>query len=134
MERRLLQIALAAAALVAALTGAAGALWGPAAAGGLLGGAADSQFRYLSGLLVGVGAAYGLLIPTVEREGARLYMLTLIVVGGGFCRAAAMLVGGSGGAGVTVALALELIAAPGLYLWQTRVARLASMDAPAAER
>ena len=134
MERRLLQIAVLVAALGPIWVGVGGVLWGAAAAGGYLAGPADSQFRYLSGLLIGVGAAYAVLAPRIEREGARLFMLTLIMVLAGFCRASAMLTAARPGEGVSVALVAELVVAPALYLWQTRLARRASMDASAARR
>ncbi|MDR3512674.1 MAG: DUF4345 domain-containing protein [Caulobacteraceae bacterium] len=134
MEKRLLQTAIIVAALVPILAGLAGVVWGPAMAGSIVGAAFDSHFRYLSGLLIGVGAAYWSLAPSIEREGQRLFMLTLIVVVGGFFRALGMLIDGPPGVGMSLALALELIVAPALYVWQTRIARLtqgppASMDA-----
>ena len=116
MEKRLLQIAVAACALVPVLVGIAGVIWGPAVAGSI------------------VGAAYWWLVPAIEREGQRFFLLTVIVVVGGFCRAMGLLIDGPPGVGMSAALALELIVAPGLYLWQTRLARRASMDASAARR
>jgi hypothetical protein len=128
MEKRLLQIVIALAALAPIVVGLSGAIWGPAMGAGSIIGFGDSQFRYLSGMLVGVGAAYWLLVPTIEKEGERLFMLTLIVVVGGFCRASSLLLGGPAGVAVYVGLVLELIVAPGVYLWQMRLARIASMD------
>jgi len=134
MEKRLLQIVVIITALVPILAGLAGVMWGPAMAGYFVGAAYDSHFRYLSGILIGIGGAYWSLVPAIEREGARLSMLTLIVVIGGGCRALGMLVNGPPGAGMSGALVIELIVAPAVYLWQMRIARLASMDAPTAER
>lgn len=134
MEKRLLQSTVAVAAVVPVLAGLAGVLHGPGMAGAVFGGAADSQFRYLSGLLIGVGGAYWMLVPAIEREGQRLFMLTLIVVVGGFCRAFGMLVAGPAGPGAYLPLAMELVVAPALYLWQGRIARPASMDAPGPRR
>lgn len=125
MERRLLQAAVAVAALVPVLFGIAGVIWGPAVAGSIVGAAFDSHFRYLSGLLAGIGAAYWRLIPRIEAEGEAFFLLTLIVVVGGFCRGLGLLVDGPPGVGIGLALGMELIVTPGLYLWQTRVA---SMD------
>jgi hypothetical protein len=130
MEKRLLQIVIALAALAPVLAGAEGAARGAVMAGA----AVDGQVRLLSGLLVGVGAAYWLLIPAVEREGPRLFMLTLIVVIGGFCRASGMMIAGPEGPGAYAALALALIVAPGVYLWQTRLAHRVRMDAPSPWR
>jgi hypothetical protein len=130
MEKRLLQLLIVLAACVPVLAGVAGVLRGPGMAGDVFGGAADSQFRYLSGVLVGVGAAYWLLVPTIEKEGQRLFMLTLVVVIGGFCRAIGMLIAGPAGPAAYAPLAMELVVAPAVYLWQSRLARRASMDAP----
>ncbi len=121
MEKRLLQIIIALAALAPVLAGAEGVLRGAALAGD----AVDGQFRLLSGLLAGVGAAYWLLVPGIETEGPRLFMLTLIVVIGGFCRASGMMIAGPAGPGAYAALAMALIVAPGVYLWQTRLAHRA---------
>ena len=130
MEKRLLQSTIAVAAVVPLLAGLAGVLHGPAMAGAVFGGPADSEFRYLSGILIGVGAAYWMLVPAIEREGQRLFMLTLIVVVGGFCRAIGLLISGPAGPGAYLPLVMELVVAPAVYLWQSRVAQRASMDAP----
>lgn len=134
MEKRLLQLVVVLAAFVPVLAGAMGVMRGPGMAGVVFGAAADSQFRYLSGVLIGVGAAYWLLVPAIEREGQRLFMLTLIVVVGGFCRAIGMLFDGPAGPVSYAALAMELVVAPGVYLWQARLAHRASMDAPSPWR
>lgn len=135
MEKRLLQAAILIGAAAAALTGLEGVVRGPALAGASsieLG--ADSQFRFLSGLLAGLGAAYAMLVPAIEREGPRLFMLTSMVVFAGFCRGAGMLISGPEGLSPYVAIAVALIGAPALWLWQGRIARIASVDekAPAA--
>ena len=133
MEKRLLQIVVGLGAVIAVLAGARGVVHGPAIAGASsieLG--AESQYRFLSGMLAGLGAAYTALIPTIERESQRLFMLTLIVGVAGFVRAAEML--GSGPEGLTsyFSLIVSLVAAPAVYLWQLRIARRALMDVPAA--
>ena len=85
----------------------------------------DSQFRALSGMLAAIGVAYWTTVPDIERAGARFGLLTLIVVAGGFARALGMLIAGPPGPVMGAALALELLVAPALYLWQARVQRLA---------
>jgi hypothetical protein len=126
MEKRWLQISVALAGLVPVATGAAGVLFGPALVG--LGGAPalNNHFRYLSGLLLGVGLAYWSAIPGIEKQETRFGVLTLIVVIGGFCRALGMLIYGPPGMVMAAALVMELIVTPALYLWQGRVARLAA--------
>jgi hypothetical protein len=133
MERRLLQIALAAAGLVPVAGGMAGVLWGPGGLGGgeQAPGPIDSHYRFLSGLLAAIGVAYWSAIPEIEREGAKIGLLTAIVVAGGFARALGMLIAGPPGALMSAALIMELIVAPAIYVWQARVARLGAAP-PAA--
>jgi hypothetical protein len=133
LEKRLLQIVIGLGAVIAVLIGARGVVHGPAIAGASsieLG--AESHYRFLSGLLAGLGAAYTALIPAIEREGQRLFLLTLVVVVAGFARAAEMLVSGPEGLTTYFSLLAALVAAPAVYLWQGRVARRALMDAPPA--
>ncbi|WP_088346216.1 MULTISPECIES: DUF4345 domain-containing protein [Rhodomicrobium] len=122
-ERRLLQAAVATGALVPVLAGLAGILLGPrfadsAAVADL---ALDSHFRYLSGLLLGVGLAFWSTVPGIERHGARFRLLTLIVVIGGLARLGA-LTAGVPPIPMLAGLTMELIATPLLCLWQARVA------------
>ena len=134
IERRGLQVAFAAAGLVPVSAGLAGGLYGSTAFGQMVAIGLDSHIRYLSGLLLGIGLIYWSAIPGVEKEGGRIGVLTLIVVIGGFCRALGMLVYGPAGAPAVAALAMELIVAPGLYLWQRRLAHRAAMDVVAPWR
>jgi hypothetical protein len=133
MERRLLQICVAVAALVPVAGGFSGVIWGPEhAAMEPLTAGLDSHFRYLSGILAAIGVAYWTTIPDIERKGDRFTLLTVLVVAGGFCRAFGMLIVGPPGLGMTAALIMELVVTPVLYLWQTRIARIAAprrMDA-----
>jgi hypothetical protein len=125
MERRLLQVCIALAALVAVAAGIGGVFWGAAGLGEQAPSALDSHFRYLSGVLAAIGVAYWSTIPDIEKAGARFGLLTLLVVAGGFARALGMLIAGPPGPASGAALALELLIAPGLYLWQARIQRLA---------
>src|ERR1039457_4217024 len=120
MEKRWLQIAVALAGAVPVGAGVAGALLGPAMLGQVGDAALDSHYRYLSGLLLGIGLAYWTAIPDIERQGQRFRLLTLIVVIGGFCRALGMLQIGPPGPAMRLALVMELIIAPLLYLWRIR--------------
>ena len=122
MERRLLQIAIALAACVPVLGGLEGAWKGARAFGAWPGAGADSHFRYLSGLLLGVGLSYWGCIPAVERRGALIRALTAIVVVGGLARLAGVFIAGDPGA-MRWALIMELGVAPALCLWQARVAK-----------
>ena len=123
-ERRLLQVAVAFGSLVPISAGAAGILLGPALvdAGGI-GNAADSHFRYLSGLLLGIGIAFATAILDIERRAARFQFLTGIVVVGGLGRLVSLLVRGVPDKPMLAALVMELVVTPALCLWQARVAR-----------
>ncbi len=121
LEKRLLQVAIGKASLVPILAGG-WAVWRGAA---MLGGGnvdLDSHFRYLSGLLLGIGLAFAATIPKIETQTSAIRLLTLIVVCGGLARAWGLfhavpsiaMIGG---------LIMELIVTPVLCLWQTRLAR-----------
>ena len=134
MEKRLLQIAVAVAGLVPVGAGAAGALLGPLLLGQVGDAALDSHVRYLSGLLLAIGLAFWSTIPHIERHGTRFGLLTLIVVTGGLCRALGMLIVGPPGVAMSLALVMELVVTPALYLWRERVGRLAAVDAASGWR
>ena len=126
MEKRWLQIVIALGGLIPVGAGLSGALLGPSMLHQIGDVALDSHFRYLSGLLLAIGLGYWTAIPNIERQGQRIGLLTLIVVGGGFCRALGMLLYGPPGGAMSAALVMELVITPLIYLWQTRVARLAA--------
>jgi hypothetical protein len=128
MEKRLLQLAVTVAGLVPVSAGLAGALMGPALLNQVGDAALDSHFRYLSGLLLGLGLAFWSTIPGIERRGQRFALLTFIVVVGGASRAFGMLVTGPPGLAMDLALMMELAVTPLLYLWRERVDRLAGVD------
>lgn len=124
-SRRLLQAAVAVAGLVPVGAGAAGVLGGPA---GMLGAAGpadlDSHYRYLSGLLLGIGLVFWSLVPTIERRRAIFTVLTAVVFAGGLARLFGVFVGeGAVGDRMPLALVMELAVTPALWLWQGRVAR-----------
>jgi hypothetical protein len=125
-ERRLLQAAAAFACLVPLLMGGLSVIQGPDIlhAGAARGEASfDSHFRYLSGLLLGIGFAFAALIPRIERSGSAFRLLTLIVVVGGLARLWSALQLGLPGHGHVFGLVMELVVVPALMLWQARVAR-----------
>jgi hypothetical protein len=133
-NRRALQIAVAVAALVPVGAGLAGVLIGPTFAGlgsqdsvaqataSLAGISLDSHFRYLSGMLLAIGLVFWMVIPTIERRGALVRALTLIVVIGGLGRLLSLFeVGEPGSLGMRLALIMELVITPLICLWQRRV-------------
>jgi hypothetical protein len=122
-EKRLLQAAMAT-ACIAPVTGG---ILGMAFGAGMLdyGGdvTLDSQVRYLSGLLPGVGLAFDLAIPLLEKQGARVMLLTVIVIIGGLARLYGAAIDGSPAPTMLFALAMELGVTSLLWLWQCRLAR-----------
>jgi Domain of unknown function (DUF4345) len=123
-ERRALQTTIAILALVPIGAGLAGAIQGPSMIGaGTSDIALDSHFRYLSGLLLGIGLAFWGMIPSIEKHRARFLLLTAIVFIGGLARAASLVAIGIPSKPMLGALAIELVVTPLLCLWQRRVAR-----------
>ena len=124
-ERRLLKLSVALACVVPIGAGAAGMLFGPWAietdiAGDHL--ELESHFRYLSGLLFGIGIAFAASIPAIERRSQLFAPLSLMVVIGGLSRLGAVLAYDVGAASQIFALAMELGVVPILYVWQKRIA------------
>ena len=128
IEKRLLQAAVAVAAIVPVGAGSLGVWKGaPNEPAGF-----DSHFRYLSGLLLGLGLTFWSLIPGIDRRAGLVRALTFIVVLGGLCRLYSLIVRGDPGT-MHYALVMELVVTPALCLWQARVSRrCASAEVDAA--
>jgi hypothetical protein len=125
-ERRLLQLAVVLACLVPLGAGLAGVTRGPAMVAADVARAypdLESHFRYLSGLLLGIGTAFALSIPTIERRSELFTVLSGIVVAGGLARLADLLISGAPGRPQVLALGMELVVVPLLFAWQRRIAR-----------
>lgn len=133
---RLLQAAVAIAGIVPVAAGLAGVILGPDMAGSLphtLAGqlSLDSHFRYLSGLLLGIGLAFWSLIPAIATSGRTFRLLTAIVFTGGVGRLLGVGLAGLPPAPMRYALIMELVVTPLLCLWQWRVETQArAMAAP----
>jgi hypothetical protein len=123
MERRALQLTILLAGLVPVFGGGAGVILGQGAFGPWAGAGEDSHMRYLSGLLLAIGLVFWACVPTIERRGETIRLLTLLVVVGGLARLGGVLVHGDPGR-MHWALGMELVVTPLLCLWQARVARL----------
>jgi hypothetical protein len=124
-ERRLLQLCLGLACLIPIAAGAAGLIEGatmlrgvPAPSHDL-----DSHYRYLSGLLLGIGIAVAACVPRIEARGTMFRTLGAIILVGGLGRLLSLLETGLPGIDHRLALAMELGAVPLLMLWQRRVER-----------
>jgi hypothetical protein len=114
----------AVAAPVPVLAGLAGAGLGPELVGHVsFDPALDSHFRYLSGLLVGVGLLYWSIVPEIEKHALLFSRLTALVVIGGLARLYGVLVAGPPPAAMLFGLSMELVVTPALWLWHWRVER-----------
>jgi hypothetical protein len=132
-ERRLLQAVTAIACLVPLTTGASAILRGVAMIRGIEPPVPidlDSHFRYLSGLLLGIGIAFACAIPTIERRGELFRWLGTIVFIGGVGRLMSLVDVGVPGFGHRFGLAMELLVTPLIVLWQMRVARMYGGERP----
>jgi len=123
-ERRLLKLAVALACSVPLGAGTAGVVLGPAVfdrdiAGDHL--QLESHFRYLSGLLLGIGIAFAASIPTIERRSELFTALSMMVVAGGLARLWALVVYDIPATPHVFALVMELTVTPLLFVWQKRV-------------
>jgi len=126
MERRLLQIAVALACVVPVGMGGLSVLRGAGPLKGISGTLPtdlDSHYRYLSGLLLGVGLAFIASIPTVERRTELFRTLGLLIVVGGLARLVSLIVTGVPSEGHVFGLFMELVATPLIVWWQGRIAR-----------
>jgi hypothetical protein len=123
LDRLALQLTVAAASLVPISAGAAGILLGPRMVNAITAAPEDldSHFRYLSGLLLGIGLGLASTIPHIEMRGRRFRLLAGIVMLGGVGRLVSLVSIGSPSPAMLAALVMELIVTPGLALWQYRV-------------
>jgi Domain of unknown function (DUF4345) len=121
-ERKLLQQSVAIAATVPVAAGLYGVLFGQALTGDAVSISAESHFRFLSGLLLGIGLCFWSTLPAIEARTNRFRLLTLLVVIGGLGRLVGLGLTGLPSLFMIGGLILELIVAPVLCLWQTRVA------------
>lgn len=121
-ERRILQRVVAVAGLVPVSAGLYGVLFGPGLTGESLSVSGDSHYRYLSGLLLGLGLLFWSAVPGIEEKSGRVRVLTLVVVAGGLGRLAGLALTGIPSFSMLGALAMELAVTPLVCLWQMRVA------------
>jgi hypothetical protein len=129
MERVLLQIAFALAGLLLIVFGLAGVFFGANFAD--LSGSVemDSYFRFLKGMLLGIGLIYWSSIPDIARHSERISVVTFILVLGAVPRLIAVIGHGVPTIGILIGLAGELIFAPLLWLWHQHVAGAAQRSA-----
>jgi hypothetical protein len=119
IAKLLLQIAVGAGGFVPVSAGFAGMMLGPAITGPEPASIdLDSHFRYLSGLLFGIGLAFWSTIPTIERRGQLFRILTAIVFIGGLARLYGIALHGWPGGPMIFGLIMELAVTPLLCIWQ----------------
>lgn len=128
LERRLLQASVALASFVPLSMGGLSVLRGPDVIRGMdppfpidL----DSHYRYLSGLLLGIGLVFVATIPRIERHRTVYLTLGAVILVGGLARLVSLIGQGVPSFGHQFGLVMELAAVPLIVLWQGRVARLA---------
>ncbi len=120
-EKRIVQVLLAIGCLVPIAAGGTAVFRGAA----MLGGSSvdlDNHFRYLSGLLLGIGLAFASTIANIETKTTTVRVLTGLVVVGGIARAIGYIHAVPSPI-MSAALVMELVLTPMLCLWQTRLAR-----------
>lgn len=111
------------AALVPLAAGTAGALTGAAFLGEPAGPATDSHLRYLSGLLLGVGVAAVWCAADLRRRRRVFEAISAMVVLGGLARLAGLGLAGRPPLPHLLALAMELLVVPALWLAVRRAGR-----------
>ena len=110
----MLQLCVALAGLVAVSAG----VWGVLNDLGGQGGGLASHERYLSGLLLAIGLAFWSTLWDIEGKTGRFRLLTALVVVGGISRLMGVAMGDTLSWPIAGALAMELLVAPLLCLWQ----------------
>lgn len=120
-SRRLLQIAVGVFGCIPVFAGLAGVILGPGMTQDSGSVDLDSHFRYLSGLLLGIGLVFWWQIPNIESAGRLFRILTLIVFVGGLARLLGVVLHGWPPGPMAFALVMELGVTPALCLWQTRI-------------
>jgi len=83
----------------------------------------DSHYRYLSGLLFGIGLVFLASIPRIETKTAVFRTLGFVILVGGLARLLSLVQEGVPGRGHQFGLVMELVVVPLIVLWQARVAR-----------
>jgi Domain of unknown function (DUF4345) len=125
--RRSLQALVTIFGMIPVLAGLGGVLLGPKMVDGpgVESVAIDSHYRYLSGLLLGIGLGFWTTVPGIETKTKRFQLLTAIVFLGGLGRLYSLVMVGVPDKMMLFGLAMELIVTPLLALWQKSIARRA---------
>ena len=122
IERRALQLLALIGGCVPVIAGGSGMILGAAMLGESVDISLDSHFRYLSGLLFGIGLGFWSCIPHMEEKTGRVRILTALVVIGGVARLSAAMAVGMPSLPMILAIGMELVITPLLCIWQARIA------------
>lgn len=113
--------------LVPVGAGLAGIIRGASLAGpGPFPASLNSDFSYLSGLLLAIGIGFYSTVPRIEAKTNRFRLLTALVVAGGLGRLYSMITTGIPDSGMVFGQIMELVVTPLLCLWQGLIASQAS--------
>lgn len=125
-ERRLFQIIVLIASIVPIAAGAAGVFIGPVMIHSVASASPDleSHFRYLSGLLLGIGFAFVACAADLDRRVELYRALSLIVILGGLGRLLGAIESGGPSGANRFAFVMELAVVPLLLLWFHRIKHL----------
>lgn len=122
-ERRIFQAIVVIASIVPISAGAAGVLTGPRMLHGVefAGPDLESHFRYLSGLLLGIGLGFVACVADLKRRAGLYRALSFIVIIGGLGRLIGAMQRGLPTGGNLFAFVMELVVVPVLLLWLERI-------------
>ncbi|HWJ37196.1 MAG TPA: DUF4345 domain-containing protein [Sphingomicrobium sp.] len=129
-ERRLFQAIVLFASIVPVAAGAAGVLIGPTMLHGVAvaGPDLESHFRYLSGLLLGIGLCFAACVADLDRRAGLHRALSFIVILGGLGRILNAVERGAPTGANRLAFLMELIVVPSLLLWLGRIEKRAKHE------
>lgn len=119
-SRRAFQAILSVLGLVPIVTGAVTVLGGVAFTGVAPTATLDSDYRFFGGLWFGLGLAIFWLVPRPERHAALFRAIAGAIFVGGLARLLSLTQLGWPDAWSTVAIGLELVAAPAMVLWHRK--------------
>jgi hypothetical protein len=81
----------------------------------------ESHFRYLSGLLLGIGLAFVACVADLDRRAGLYRALSLIVIVGGLGRLLGAVETGNPTEANRLAFVMELVVVPLLLIWHVKI-------------
>ncbi len=132
MERICLQAAIIFCALVLLAVGLSGVLLGSKFLHSGESLSADHFFRFLSAIAAGMGVMYITTVPRIEIHGERMATLSFLIVVGGLAHLYGFFLRPTPTFGTLIALVMELIVVPLVWLGQRHVAHKAARTAQLA--